>query len=89
MEAWEMALFQMTTQGMILAWENYIIHQDTLRLLLWERSYEDRKEQERMLMEMAIFLAEKGQLNFSKTESIMQACIRKEKTYAGNKRNKL
>lgn len=71
MDAWKMTLLQMTAQGVILAGSNYITHKDNRKLLLLERSEEDKREQNRMLMEIAILLAEKGQLTFSKTESIL------------------
>ena len=71
MDTWKMVLLQMTAQGVILASSNYMTHQDNLKLLLLERGEEDKRERNRMLMEIAIFLAEKGQLTFSKTESIM------------------
>lgn len=71
MDAWKMALLQLTAKGVILAGSNYMTHQDNLKLLLLERSEEDKREQNRRLMEIAIFLTEKGQLTFSKTESIM------------------
>lgn len=71
MDTWEMNLLKMTAQGVILAGSNYMTRQDDLKLILLERSEEDKRARRRRRMEMAIFLTEKEQLTFSKTESIM------------------
>lgn len=71
MDTWEMNLLKMTAQGVILAGSNYMTRQDDLKLILLERSEEDKRARRRRRMEMAIFLTEKEQLTFSKTDSIM------------------
>lgn len=76
MDGWPIQLLltivQGAAQGVIMS-DSFSDDQIVQQLLLWEKCEKLKKERSSMLIQVAVYLAERGELTPSRTESIMMA----------------